>query len=77
MVLKADRQLQLMLEILASIPSSLFDHVEWDSEYHILSLSVKFNNLELNDRLPGPPEAAIASSPIKKSRSSVPRFPLK
>jgi hypothetical protein len=27
--------------------------------------------------LPGPPEAAIASSPMKKSRSSVPRFPLR
>jgi hypothetical protein len=62
---------------LGDVPSSLFDRVGWDSEGRILVLSVGLTSQGRNSSLPGPPEAAIASSPIKKSRSSVPLFALK
>lgn len=59
-----------------SLPSSLFDRVESDSVVHNLyqrQHRVCVCHI-LFDHRPGPLAAVIASSPMKKSRSSVPRF---
>lgn len=64
------------------IPSFLFGRDGWGSAIRILR-AVRFSSrsrirpqLTVGSRLlPGPPEAAMASSPMKKSRSSVPRLP--
>jgi hypothetical protein len=53
-------------------PSFLFGRAVWDNEFHILSDQICLRSYAGD--IPGPADAASASSPMKKSRSSVPLF---
>ena len=55
-----------------AIPSSLLGHAVRDSVCHNLSRPSAKSQHILNRAIPGPAAAARASSPMKKSRSSVP-----
>lgn len=57
-----------------TLPNFQPARVELDNECHILAMSESVIPSSNNYRPPGPFAAASASSPMKKSRSSVPRF---